>query len=204
VEAVELGTDGGPGAAGGGLGDPDQQQREPAEQDVSADAVFQPVVDRPQLTLPMSRAWLSNGTPQEFKAFPEVSKLIAERESADEQSSLQLYRSEAAELGVSFDRVHQSINVVDELPKLSFVRGSGEFAPFLKATWRLLSGYEHGLGWALLKGSERRAAAKIPGGMNVELVIDDNEFVNAAKSTYFLFLSACRLLKRRHLEPSRG
>ncbi|BCJ46112.1 hypothetical protein GCM10010168_50610 [Actinoplanes ianthinogenes] len=140
----------------------------------------------------------------EFKAFPEMSKLIAEREVADEQSSLHLYRSEAAQLGLRFEQVHQSINVIDELPKLSFVRGSREFTPFLKATWRLLSGYEHGLGWALLKGSQRRAGAKIPGGMNVELVIDDSEFVNAAKSTYFLFLSACRILKRRHLEPSQG
>ena len=37
-----------PGAAGGGLDDPDQQQREPAEDDVGADAVLEPVIDRPQ------------------------------------------------------------------------------------------------------------------------------------------------------------
>ena len=37
-----------PGVAGGGLDDPDQEQGEPAEDDVGADAVFEPVVDRPQ------------------------------------------------------------------------------------------------------------------------------------------------------------
>ena len=38
-----------PGLAGAAFGDPDEQQREPAEQDVGADAVFEPVEDRAQL-----------------------------------------------------------------------------------------------------------------------------------------------------------
>jgi hypothetical protein len=36
----------GPGVADGGLGDADQQQGEPAEQDVGADAVLAPVVGK--------------------------------------------------------------------------------------------------------------------------------------------------------------
>jgi hypothetical protein len=48
VQFLKVLADAVPGAAGGGLDDPDKQQREPAEDDVGADAVFEPVMDRPQ------------------------------------------------------------------------------------------------------------------------------------------------------------
>jgi hypothetical protein len=37
----------------------------------------------------------------------------------------------------------------------------------------------------------------------VQLTINDEEFVIAAKPTYSLLTTDCRLLKRRHTEPSR-
>jgi hypothetical protein len=73
-------------------------------------------------------------------------------ERREEQGSLATYRSEAAALGVPFDRVHQKINVTNELPQLNVVRGEPDFAAFLEGTWRLLSGFEHGYSWALLQG----------------------------------------------------
>src|ERR1700747_2918771 len=48
-ELAELAGDLVPGGAGGGLGDPDQEQGEPAQDDVGADPLFQPVVDRAQV-----------------------------------------------------------------------------------------------------------------------------------------------------------
>src|ERR1700754_3270834 len=48
VEAVELAAGLGPGGVGLGLDDADEQEGEPAEYDVGADAFFEPVVDRPQ------------------------------------------------------------------------------------------------------------------------------------------------------------
>src|SRR5437870_3230511 len=48
VQLLELLTEPVPGVAGGGLGDPDQQQRQPAQDDVGSDAVLEPVVDRAQ------------------------------------------------------------------------------------------------------------------------------------------------------------
>ena len=138
-----------------------------------------------------------------FKAFREVRKLIERSEQEAERGSLNSYRAEAAALGWAWDSVHQKISVTDELPKLSFVKGQRQFAPLLEATWRLLSGFEHGLGWALLTGTDRKVEAEVPGGVTLELVINDEAFVNAAKTMYFLLLSACQLLKRRHLEPSR-
>ena len=49
VQAYEFCRDPPPGAAGLALGDVDEQQREPGEQDVRADAVLESVEDRPQL-----------------------------------------------------------------------------------------------------------------------------------------------------------
>lgn len=51
VQPLQFGADPlpGPGVPGGGLGDADQQQGQPAQQDVGADPVLAPVVDRAQV-----------------------------------------------------------------------------------------------------------------------------------------------------------
>ena len=49
VDAVDLAADLRPGGPGLVLGDADEQEGEPAEDDVGADALFEPVVDRPQV-----------------------------------------------------------------------------------------------------------------------------------------------------------
>jgi len=54
-----------------------------------------------------------------------------------------------------------------------------------------------------LKGSDGRVTASIPGGTDMHLVVNDEEFVTACKSTYFLLVTACRQLSRRHTEPIR-
>jgi hypothetical protein len=140
----------------------------------------------------------------EFRAIPQIQQLLSTTAKDPDDGVLTTYRAEAVALGRSFDKLRQPINVIDELPKLGFVKTQREFAPFLRATWRLLSGFEHGYSWALLRGSDLKVHAHVPGGSDVELVIKDEEFVIAAKSTYFLLLAACRLLTRRHLTPSRS
>ena len=49
VHAVELVAQVAPGVAAGGLGEADEQQREPAQQHVSADAPLEVVVDGAQV-----------------------------------------------------------------------------------------------------------------------------------------------------------
>lgn len=139
----------------------------------------------------------------EFKVLPQARDLVEASEKKWESGSLKTYRAEAAALGRTFDKLRQRIDVAGELPKLSFVREQKQLSPFLIATWRQLSGFEHGFGWALLSGTNRKVGVEIPGGVDAELVINDESFVNAAKSTYFLLLTACELLVRRHTEPSR-
>jgi hypothetical protein len=48
-DPVELAAQGGPGLSGGGLGDPGKERGEPAEQDVSVDALLLAVEHRPQV-----------------------------------------------------------------------------------------------------------------------------------------------------------
>lgn len=138
-----------------------------------------------------------------LKKLPELRDVIEEAEKAVERDSLQTYKAEAAKLGRSFDGLRQRVNVVAELSRLSFVKNERGFGPMLEATWRQLSGFEHGLGWALMSGSDYNVEARVPGGAQVRAVIKDDAFVDAAKNTYFLLLSACGLLARRHLEPHR-
>lgn len=135
-----------------------------------------------------------------FKAFPDLRAAIEETERQVDAGAIATYRSEAAQLGRSFDRLRQKITIVDELKKLSVITDPS-MVPFLEATWRLLSGYEHGFGWASVRGSDKTLRAEIPGGADMVLVINDAEFVNAAKSTYLLLISACRLLRHRHSNP---
>jgi len=52
-----------------------------------------------------------------FKKLPEVRRLIEDAERQQVQGSLAVYRAEAAALAEPFDRVHQKINIVVELPK---------------------------------------------------------------------------------------
>jgi hypothetical protein len=49
VQPLQLVAHAGRGAAGGGLDQADEQQRQPAQQHVGADAVLAPVIDRPQV-----------------------------------------------------------------------------------------------------------------------------------------------------------
>jgi hypothetical protein len=132
-----------------------------------------------------------------FEALPEVRDLIRQLEHRDEIGSMRTYRAEAAALGIRWDRLGQKVNLVDEIPKLSAVQ-AGDLAPFVVATWRMLSGYEHGLSWASMRGSDTYRVAEIPGGVSMQMTINDDAFIMAGKTTYFLLLTACKLLERRH------
>jgi hypothetical protein len=136
-----------------------------------------------------------------FKDLPEARKLVEESEEKYSRGSL-AYKEEARALGRPFDVVRRKVDVTAELRKLSFVQDQGRFGLLLEATWRQLSGFEHGLGWPLLSAADSTVVAHVPGGVDMHLVIKVESFVNVAKCTYFLLLSALRLFARRHLEPS--
>lgn len=133
-----------------------------------------------------------------FASVPEMQDLIKKQEEHDNAGAMRTYQEEAEALGLDWERLKkQTVNIVDEIPKLSVVK-DGDLAPFVIATWRSLSGYEHGLTWASMRGSDTERVGEVPGGVSMQLTINDGEFVNAGKATYLLLLTACRLLERRH------
>jgi hypothetical protein len=108
------------------------------------------------------------------------------------------YRREAAELGLAWVTCERDVSVLDSLPKLAMVQRLGkEAGAILQATWRMLSGYEHGLTFAALRGSDMSVVAPVPGGQTVQLSVNDEALVMALKSTYLLLLEAGRLYDRR-------
>jgi hypothetical protein len=106
-------------------------------------------------------------------------------------------------LGRNFDTLRQDINLTDEIPKLSFVKQT-DFAPFLESDLASAFRLRAWPGLGVAQRTDWSVEVPVPGGAGLHLVIKDESFVNAAKTTYFLMLSACRLFARRHVEPSRS
>jgi hypothetical protein len=135
-----------------------------------------------------------------FKKLPEVRRLIEDAERQQEQGSLAVYRAEAAALAEPFDRVHQEINIVVELPKLSFARAKAT-SP---RSCRALGGCCRALSTARLG----HAAGREPGrsnrgpGRHGHVLVDQGRGVRPRRQDYALLVNACRLFKTRHLEPS--
>jgi hypothetical protein len=137
-----------------------------------------------------------------FLQVPSVSRAVREQLALNERRSGRTYKDEAVALGVPWDRLGAAVSVFDGLPKLSAVASQDkETKAYLQATWRMLSGYEHGLMYAALKGSDRATMTNVPGGKSIQLTINDDAIVTALKSTYFLFLTAARLFERRRTRP---
>ena len=75
-----------------------------------------------------------------------------------------IYRSEASALGVSWETMQQKINLIAEIPKLETLYdtyGRKGRALFV-TTWRRLSGFQHGLSYAVQAGATATTSVKIP------------------------------------------
>ncbi|MBS42314.1 MAG: hypothetical protein CMH83_03870 [Nocardioides sp.] len=131
-----------------------------------------------------------------FASVPDATDLVAEAIAQRKARSEASYRRDAQALNVKWDTVRQKVNVVDELRKIRFLQPHepGVRATFI-ATWRMLSGFEHGLGWAMLRGSNAKRRAEIPGGHVMELSMKDDAFVTAGKCTAWLMLEAAQRLE---------
>ena len=114
------------------------------------------------------------------------------------------YRREARELGVPWDRASRRINVVDELAQLSYVKADPDriLGPILVANWRQLSGYQHGLMWAILRGSTRSLETRIPGGIIARLTVDDGSINSALQTAGLMLIWAVDTYLRRCRQPS--
>jgi hypothetical protein len=116
----------------------------------------------------------------------------------------QIYRSEASALGVTWETVQQKINLIAEIPKLETLldaHGQKGRALFV-TTWRRLSGFQHGLSYALQAGATANTSVKIPGGESVFFTINDEDFIATAQLTSAIHVSALQLYKKRCTQAS--
>jgi len=132
---------------------------------------------------------------QTFKDVPEVAKEVAEVLANRRRGSEAVYRRETTALGMKWETANRRVQVVDELKTLSFVRDTGS-PEFMEATWRMLSGYEHGLAWSMLRGSDMSSEIKVEGGYEAVFTINDDAFVAASKCALALLLTALRRLEQ--------
>lgn len=117
---------------------------------------------------------------------------VREALAAREAKVGKTYRTEAQALKLEWKHARASVNVVDEIYKLQAVKlaDTNETAALAAATWRSLSGIQHGYGYALLGGSTVSAEVPVPGGQLVTSVISDEAFQTAAEMTGWMLYSA--------------
>lgn len=110
-----------------------------------------------------------------------------------------VYREEAAAIGLPWKTARMNINLVDELPRLTFLRDTfhSTFGAFMASVWRQLSGFQHGKQYSLLSASTQGRSLPIPGGQSVYVTISDQNFVNLCKLVNALHQAALLQYTRR-------
>jgi hypothetical protein len=111
-----------------------------------------------------------------------------------------VYKSEASALGLTWALANQAVNLITELPKLAYTREmySDEFNSFLVSTWRRLSGFQHGFGYALIAGADKGRSIPIPGGESLYISTNDQDLVNTCKIVSAFHIAALQLVIRRN------
>jgi hypothetical protein len=107
-----------------------------------------------------------------------------------------VYAREAAQLDLPYPRV-AGVSVLHELGKLSTCDQAPQTDFLLRATWRGLSGIQHGRASAVMRASNLRDRQETKHGVRGLLDVDDNAFLNAANATTCLHMEAVRLLLLR-------
>lgn len=135
-------------------------------------------------------------------ALPDVGNLVRDDLLERERTVGKKFRDEAAAIEMPWDVARQRVNVFQELPKLRYLAGQDvEVRTMVVAQWRLLSGMEHGLAYAMMRSSDVSKEVTIPGGQQVRLTINDDMFQNASKITIWLVIEALRRFEHLHTRP---
>lgn len=122
---------------------------------------------------------------------PEMDKKLAARND----DVLATYSKEAEHFGSKVRDLNRLPNLVEEIPRLRTLAGLDAGVRYsLVATWRQLSGLQHGHTYALMGVSDRSHLVKIPGGVQMTLTANDHVFVTAVKSAAMIQLHALRRL----------
>lgn len=112
------------------------------------------------------------------------------------QRNESVYAHEAAQLQLPYPKV-AGVNVLHELGTLSTCSEAPETDFLLRATWRGLSGIQHGRASAVMRASSLRDSHETEYGVRGLLDVDDDAFLNAANATTCLHMEAVTLLLTR-------
>ena len=113
-----------------------------------------------------------------------------------------IYQAEAADLGIPWSKIHQTMKMTEELPKLDVVRTLfADQASFSVVVWRWLSGHAHGFGYATVASSKIERSVQIPGGQAVVVTVGDDSFTAIAMMTAMMLLKAILLYADRSERP---
>lgn len=115
---------------------------------------------------------------------------------------LSVYGTEAAHFRAKVGDMNRLPNLVTEIPKLRALSALDASIRYsLVATWRQLSGLQHGHTYALMVTSDKSEMVKIPGGVQLLVTANDDAFVAAGKSAAMLQLFALRRLIELTIQP---
>ena len=118
-----------------------------------------------------------------------------DRLAARNDEVLATYSKEAEYFGSKIRDLNRLPNLVEEIPRLrTLARLDAGIRYSLVATWRQLSGLQHGHTYALMGVSDKSHLVKIPGGVQMTVTANDHVFVTAAKSAAMIQLHALRRL----------
>lgn len=103
------------------------------------------------------------------------------------------YEAEAKHFNRRVSGMNRLPNLVDELPQLRSISNLDPIVGrWLAATWRQLSGLQHGHMYAMLLASEATQRIKIPGGVSVVITASDDVLITSAKMSAALQALALR------------
>ena len=120
----------------------------------------------------------------------------ATRDHAEHEKT---YRRECQKLGIDWSVVNDKIQVLDALDKLSVVRSMDKpVRAAIVATWRSLSGMQHGHAYALMLSADiQPGTTKIPGGQQAIVTIKDGAFIASASAANVLLIEGMKLYVAR-------
>lgn len=108
-------------------------------------------------------------------------------------------------LGADWSVLKNSLNLVDEAPKLDAVQrvfSGNKWAAV--SNWRIMSGHVHSLSCASQVTSIERQSQEIGGGRQQLLTINVQHFTHTATATASLLIEAIKLYWQRSTEPMSG
>lgn len=115
-----------------------------------------------------------------------------------------VYRAEAKELRLDWKDARRLPPVVEEIKLTALAKRDRErdLGAMLAATWRSLSGQQHGYPWALMRNSNMPEKIPVQGGFTGVVSVNDDAFIVAAKASYALLIEAASLYVSRSTKHS--